>query len=109
MEQANPTLQATDLMSKTSFANIACVIPLFNNIGVYLSRLYETYDLDGDIHVPDKHAAIQAGAAIGQRILDKYFLKVTEDSKIYVWALLLHPNRRAAYLKKLDLEEDWIS
>ncbi|KAH8929624.1 hypothetical protein BT69DRAFT_1364296 [Atractiella rhizophila] len=93
MEQANLTLQlfqqATDWMSRANFSNLASVIPLFNNIGVHLSRLYETYEIDGEIHFPDKHAAVQAGAATAQAVLDKYFLKAT-------------------YLKKLDWEEAWI-
>ncbi|KAH8923302.1 hypothetical protein BT69DRAFT_167431 [Atractiella rhizophila] len=58
---------------------------------------------------PTAHKAIQAGAQIAHKVLDKYYLKCADHSHIYIWALLLHPQRRMKYLKMINWDKEWMN
>ncbi|KAH8913483.1 hypothetical protein BT69DRAFT_181518 [Atractiella rhizophila] len=97
--------------SKMDTPNLGEVVVLFTNIAMYLSHIYEEYqDPVTKVTVkPTAHKAIQAGAQIAHKVLDKYYLKCADHSHIYIWALLLHPQRRMKYLKMINWDKEWMN
>ncbi|GJF00030.1 hypothetical protein PsYK624_163070 [Phanerochaete sordida] len=92
-------LRATDRVSRSNLPLLHEVIPV---IDIITGRLLEAMEK------PSLPAQVRYGAALGYRLLNKYY-SVTDESVMYRCAIMLHPKHKLDYFRQQKWKADWIT
>ncbi|GJE85026.1 hAT transposon family protein [Phanerochaete sordida] len=92
-------LRATDRVSRSNIPLVHEVIPV---IDIITGKLLEAMTND------ELPAQVRYGAALGYRLLNKYY-SATDESIMYRCAMLLHPKYKVDYFRNQKWKADWIT
>ncbi|GJF01012.1 hypothetical protein PsYK624_173170 [Phanerochaete sordida] len=92
-------LRATDRVSRSNLPLLHEVIPV---IDIITGRLLEAMEK------PSLPAQVRYRAALGYRLLNKYY-SVTDESVMYRCAIMLHPKHKLDYCRQQKWKADWIT
>ncbi|KIM52767.1 hypothetical protein SCLCIDRAFT_140432 [Scleroderma citrinum Foug A] len=92
-------LKDATLFFSCGMPNLTMVIPAMD----YIDEVFTTSMLDHTRFDPAIHAAI----GLAKKTLNKYY-SLTDSSKVYCIAMILHPCYKLEYFKQAKWNVDWI-
>ncbi|KAG2030878.1 hypothetical protein BDR03DRAFT_811169, partial [Suillus americanus] len=99
VKQLRDILKDTTLYFSRSTPNLAMVIPTMDHI--------DSVFTNGIIKRDTLEPAIRAALSLAKRTLNRYY-SLTNSSKVYRIAMVLHPHHKLSYFKSTGWEEEWI-
>ncbi|KAG2740021.1 hypothetical protein P692DRAFT_201661585, partial [Suillus brevipes Sb2] len=92
-------LKDATLYFSRSTPNLSMVIPAMDHIdSVFTNGIIKRDTLD---------PAIRAALGLAKRTLNRYY-SLTDTSKVYRIAMVLHPHHKLSYFKSAGWEEEWV-
>ncbi|KAG2035901.1 hypothetical protein BDR03DRAFT_817687, partial [Suillus americanus] len=82
-----------------SMPNLAMVIPTMDHI--------DSVFTNGIIKRDTLEPAIRTALSLAKHTLNRYY-SLTDSSKVYHIAMVLHPHHKLSYFKSKGWEEEWI-